>query len=162
MKPHACNPLRRLGLWLLACLIPLQGMAAAVVTTIGTQHSHKVVVEEKLELSDFRRGVSNLAPRAAQAHAALGLGHFHAADKPLRHFHPRSDTSVVRVDGGGFEGAADGDDLSISPAIGAFVAILPCAAAWPAPSSRSALASHDPWRPRTHEPTPFERPPRAA
>src|SRR4051812_4355786 len=48
---------RRLVIWLLAAVTPLQGMAAAVIVTIGPAHFHAAPIHA-LILEDFRRGPS--------------------------------------------------------------------------------------------------------
>lgn len=159
-KPAPRNALRHILVWLLAGLLPLQGMAAGVITVIGPAHIHKSMIDASLVLSDFRRaGTPPIAPHAT--HVTTAFGHFHGADTPLRHHHPRSDASVVHIGDAGLQQGAEADESSISPTLAAFVALLPSAARWLAPVLPHALASPAAWPSLTHDPEPLERPPRA-
>ena len=145
--------------WVLACLLPLQGTAAGVITVIGPAHTHKTVPAAHLVLTDFRR--LPLRAIAPPTHVATAFGHFHGADTPLRHHHPRSDASVVRIGDAGLQPGADADELSISPTLAAFVALLPSPARWPAAALPHAFTVPVAWPSLTDDPEPLERPPRA-
>ena len=145
-------------MWLLACLVAMQGTVAGAITVLGPAHFHRAASNASLLLNDFRRVPLQIAPRAT--HSATAFGHFHGADTPLRHFHPRTDVSVVPIGDGGVQEPSDADEMSISPTLSVFVALLPTALAWLAPAARNALASRDPWPSLTHDPEPLERPPR--
>ena len=148
--------LRRCVIWWLAAFVPLQGMAATALTTLGPAHVHAAVTGAPLELGDFRRAAAR--PAARPTHLDTVFGHFHGVGTPLRHPHARGDASVVLVP----QQAGDADEPSISPTLAVFVALLPSAALWSAPRSRGEAASRPLWAPRTHDPEPFERPPRVA
>lgn len=158
-KAATRTTLRHLLVWLLAGLVPLQGMAAGVISVIGPMHIHKSTIDASPVLSDFRRtGTPPLAPHAT--HVATAFGHFHGAATPLRHHHPGGDASVVRLGDDGLQQVAEGDGLSISPTLAAFFALLPCALACFDPAPRSAPESPAAWPSLTHDPEPLERPPR--
>jgi hypothetical protein len=149
---------RRLVACLLACLVPLQGLAAGMIAAIGPAHSHKIVATA-IVLEDFRRAPSQLA--APPTHVATAFGHFHAGETSQRHHHARGDASVVLADGEALPSSGDGDDLSISPTLAMFVALLPSGLAWLPATLDAVAASRAPWVPETHHPALPERPPRA-
>ena len=144
---------------LLACLVPLQGLAAGMIAAAGPAHTHKQMATT-LVLEDFRRAPASVS--TPPTHVATAFGHFHGADTALRHHHPRGDASVVPADGATLQAAGDGEDASISPSLAVFVALLPSAMA-PLPAAPdAAAAAHAPWAPQTHCPALPERPPRAS
>ncbi len=158
-SPFAFSPYtRRLVACVLACLVPLQGLAAAMVAAVGPAHTHKPIAT-KLVLEDFRRAPASVS--TLPTHVATALGHFHGSDTPLRHHHARGDAGVVLADGAALQSAGDGDDVSISPSLAVFVALLPSAMAALPAAPDSAAAAHAPWAPQTHCPALPERPPRA-
>lgn len=143
---------------LLACLVPLQGLAASMFATIGPAHSHKVMAAT-IVLEDFRRAPAQLT--APPTHVATAFGHFHSGGSPLRHHHARGDGSVVLADSEALQSNGDGDDLSISPTLAMFVALLPSALVWLPTTADAVAASRTSWAPQTHHPALPERPPRA-
>ena len=99
---------------------------------------------------------------APSTHVATAFGNFHATQGPLRHHHVCGDVSVVLADGNALQSNGDGEDLSISPTLALFVALIPSAMA-PLPAAPDATtASHAPWAPQTHHPALPEHPPRVA
>ena len=158
-RPFPRRVAARLLIWLLAALTPLQGMAAAVVVTLGPAHFHAKPTATFV-LDDFRRVPSTRATPAAPTHVAGMAGHFHASDAPQRHRHARSDDSVV-VSGADLASAASApDESSPSPALAAFVALIPAALGWLSLDPVHGVASRTPWAPLTHEPDLPDRPPR--
>jgi hypothetical protein len=149
---------RRLVACLLACLVPLQGLAATMIAAIGPAHSHKVMATA-IVLEDFRRAPSQLV--APPTHVAIAFGHFHAAGSSQRHHHARGDASIVLADGEALQSNGDGDDLSISPTLAMFVALLSSALPWQPTALDAVAASRAPWVPETHHPALPERPPRS-
>ncbi len=143
---------------LLACLVPLQGLAAGVIAAVGPAHTHQPMVTS-LVLEDFRRAPASVS--TLPTHIATALGHFHGADAPLRHHHARGEGSVVLADSAALQGAGDGGDVSISPSLAVFVALLPSAMASLPAAPDAAAAAHAPWAAQTHCPALPERPPRA-
>lgn len=143
-------------MWLIACLLPLQGMASGLLAVLGPQHVHKTDRTVRV-LDDVRR-----MPIAAPAWRlpVAGFGHAHSLadshDTLQRHQHRLDDTSVVKV---GEPSAADGDDAGIGPTLGAFVALLGQAPAWLPPIGRDAFTASPGWVPVTHQPLLLERPP---
>jgi len=150
---------RRLVACLLACLVPLQGLAAGMIAAVGPAHTHKSM-GTTLVLEDFRRAPASVS--TLPTHVATSFGHFHNADTPLRHHHARGDGSVVLADGAALQAAGDGDDAGISPSLAVFVALLPSAMASLTVAPDAAAAAHAPWTPQTHCPALPERPPRAS
>ncbi|MEO8525652.1 MAG: hypothetical protein ABI460_13090 [Caldimonas sp.] len=142
---------------LLACLVPLHGLAAGMIAAIGPAHSHKAMASIVLE--DFRRAPAQIT--VLPTHVATAFGHFHAAGSSQRHHHARGDASVVLADGEALQSSGDGDDLGISPTLAMFVALLPSGIAWSPATLDAVAASHAPWVPETHHPALPERPPRA-
>ena len=151
---------------LLAALVPLQGLAAGMIAAVGPAHTLKSVATAQtplataLLLGDFRRAPVHI--EAPSTHVATAFGHFHATQGPLRHHHACGDVSVVLADGNALQSNGDGEDLSISPTLALFVALIPSAMA-PLPAAPDATtASHAPWAPQTHHPALPEHPPRVA
>lgn len=155
---------RRLVACLLAGLVSLQGLAAGMIAAVGPAHTHKPVatahstVATALVLEDFRRAPSQVW--APPVHVATAYGHFHATQAALRHHHARGDASVVLADGEAWQSNSDDEDLSISPTLALFVALLPSAMAPLLDAPAGTAASHAPWAPQTHHPALPERPPR--
>ncbi|MEP7058883.1 MAG: hypothetical protein ABI809_14040 [Caldimonas sp.] len=149
---------QRFVAWLLACLIPLQGIAAGVIGAAGPLHVHRATAASELVLTDFRRAsAQSTAPSIV--HVASAFGHFHAGGKPLRHPHSRADRSVVAAPGEAQAGAAD--ESTLSPTLLVLVAPIPHVPVWAATTQREAFVARPSWRSLTHDPEPFERPPRA-
>ena len=160
VSPFAFSPYtRRLVACLLACLVPLQGLAAGMIAAVGPAHTHKPMATT-LVLEDFRRAPASVS--TLPTHVATIFGHFHAPATPLRHHHARGDASVILADGAALQSAGDSDDASIGPSLAVFVALLPSAIT-PLPAApAAAMAAHAPWAPQTHCPALPERPPRAS
>jgi hypothetical protein len=155
----AFSPLtRRLVACLLVCLVPLHGLAASMIAAIGPAHSHKIMATA-IVLEDFRRAPTQLA--APPTHVATAFGHLHVGAGPQRHHHARGDASVVLADGEALQSNGDGDELSSSPTLAMFVALIPSALAWLPATPDAVAASRAPWAPQTHHPALPERPPRA-
>ena len=150
---------RRLVVCLLACLMPLQGLAAGMIAAVGPAHTHKPMAAT-LVLEDFRRAPASVS--TLPTHVATALGHFHDADTPRRHHHAHGDASIVFADGMALQAAGDNDDAGISPALAVFVALLPSAMTLLPAARDGAAAAHAPWAPQTHCPALPERPPRAS
>ncbi len=137
-----------------------------MIAAVGPAHTHKLVataqtpIASALVLEDFRRAPAQAA--APPEHVAAAFGHFHATRAPLRHHHARGDASVVLADGAALQTKGDGEELSTSPTLALFVALLPSAMV-PLPAAPAEVAaSHAPWSPQTHHPALPDRPPRAA
>jgi len=149
---------RRFLVWLLACLVPLQAMAAGVIAAAGPSHHHVPVTAARLVLDDFRRAPIRLM--AVEAHVATAFGHFHGGASPERHHHAAGDATVM-LDGGDLPQAGDGDGISVSPSLGVFVGLISAPPGWQATALRARPASYPGWTPQTHHPDLLERPPRA-
>jgi hypothetical protein len=142
----------------LGCLMPLQGMATALVLSLGSAHTHKLLPGARLVLDDMRRAPSIRPQRLS--HAVLAVGHVHKDGGTARHFHAADDPSVVLV-GDVLQSLSDAD-AGVSPSLAAFVAVLGEAPAWLFEPAATPPPSHLPWAMRTHVPEPPERPPRTA
>ncbi len=160
MKPAASTLKHRALLWVLACLIPLQGMAASVLATLGPAHVHRAANLAPPELEDFRR--APLHPALRLTHVDSMFGHFHSDAAPLRHHHAGRDATVVLVGDDAAQQVAGADESNLSPALGALVTMIPSVVAWLAPAPTSVRACGDAWASLTNDPEPFERPPRPA
>ena len=149
---------RQVLIRLLACLIPLHGLTAGVIATVGPAHTHQSS-GSTLVLQDFRR--APVPTSTLPTHIATAFGHFHGSDTPLHHHHAHGDASVVFADGAALQGAGDGEDGSVSPGLAFFFALLssPMTSLPDAPDA--SAAAHAPWAPLTHCPALPERPPRA-
>ena len=130
-----------------------------MITAVGPAHSHTASHAAALVLDDFRR--VETPPAARNHHVDTLIGHFHGAEAPERHYHPRTDSGVVYLDAEGHrQAAADTDDLSLSPTLAAFVALLPTAMVGITTSPSDVFRAGDPWPVVTHATEPLERPPR--
>jgi hypothetical protein len=151
--------MRSVLLYILACLVGIQGMAVGALAAKGPAHTHGATAAANFVLYDFRRAGS-MRRAASEKHFAIVIGHFHQVDAPMRHHHTRHDVTVVRS---GAEMQPDAfDDRTISPSLAALVA-LPCGE----PATQRALVAdalpmQTGWAMLTHDPEPFERPPRSA
>jgi hypothetical protein len=143
--------------WLLAALLPLQGMAAGALGARGPLHMHRAEAR-LLVLEDFRRAPTMPAPM----HSAIAFGHVHGDGAALRHFHRFDDATVVARDDGGLGHAGGSTSAALDHATSAPAALLPAALAWAASVAMQAPASRLAWPSLTFEPEPFERPPRWA
>ena len=155
----AAAPARWLVVWLVACLLPVQGMTSGLLAVLGPQHLHRAGHEARV-LDDFRRMPVDALARRTQA--AGGMTRMHSHDGWQRHHHRHDDASVVKAGGMADTVAGDADDAGFSPALGAFVALLGAAHAWLPPASAEAFVSGPGWPLLTHLPSPLERPPRSA
>jgi hypothetical protein len=142
--------------WLLACLVLAQAIAASVLVTLGPAHTHEPT-SRPLVLEDVRRAPSRLMHRPV--HVLAAFGHFHSSGSPERHYHQRDDGRVVLLDEGSLQ-LADDNDAAASPAL-ALVALLASPARWLAPAGRSTPAWPAAWPSITNDPEPLERPPRS-
>lgn len=146
---------------LLAALIPLQGLAAAVLVAQGPLHVHRST-SSRVVFDDLRRSV----PVRALLHGAPAVsadGHVHGVGQ--RHHHARGDASVERMErrlDGAWAGAGADDELGSATPGAAFLAVLPGDAGPLVTTAGHAAASRAGWPLLTHDPRPFERPPRAA
>jgi hypothetical protein len=149
---------RRLIVWLLACLVPLQAMVVGVIAAAGPAHTHVPAAAARLVLDDFRR--APVRHVATEAHVATAFGHFHSAASAERHHHSPDDGTVV-VDNADLLQAADADDMSASPSLGLFVGLISAPPGWLGAETSAVPAAHARWTPQTHHPAFPERPPRA-
>lgn len=160
-QPSSSPRARRLLVWLLLCLLPLQGLATVLVQGFGALHFHApaaavagAVGDPMQGWQDFRRMIHGEAPEASHyAHDGLQRHHHAAADEH----------SAVVVDFGGGD-AAQSDEAPATSAGALAQAMGPLgddAVALPS-------AAHDSWTAvpsapmATRQPAPLERPPRAA
>jgi hypothetical protein len=144
----------------LALLVALHGSAAAALSARGPLHTHAVARASSIVvLDDVRRGQAHA--ESAIDPAVLRHGHTHGATA-LRHHHALGDGSVVLADGEAALHAGDGDDAGCGATLAALVALLPSVVVWPPNGARDTTASRLAWVPQTHQPEPFERPPRSA
>ena len=148
--------LRRVLVWLLVGLLPLQALAAGGIAASGMAHTHQPAASTRLVLDDFRRAPVRRA--AAEAHPTVGFGHVHDSVKAERHHHAPGDPTVV-PDGAERLQADEADDLSPSP--GAFVGLVSAPPRLLDAAAAVRAAALPRWRPRTHHPALPERPPRA-
>jgi len=144
--------------WVLAFLVPLQALAGGVVAARGVAHTHKQAACAPPVLDDLRR--SPVRWHAVETHVASAFGHFHASGAVERHHHAAGDATVV-VEDRDLPPPSDADDMSISPSLGVFVALISAAPSWIDRSGSDLPSARPCWTPQTHDPTCPERPPRA-
>jgi len=154
-----CSAQRRFLVLVLAFLVPLQALAGGVLAARGAAHTHNQAAGAPLVLDDFRR--SPVRRHAVETHVAGAFGHFHASGAVQRHHHAAGDVTVV-VEGRDLPAPSDADDMSISPSLGVFVALISTAPSWSELSAPSLAPAHPRWTPQTHDPAGPERPPRRA
>jgi len=153
-----CSACRSAVVWLLACLVPLQALAAGVIAVAGPAHSHRPAASVGLVLDDFRRAPAGLT--RGETHAAGPLGHFHGVDSAERHHHAAGDPTVV-IDPADQLRHGDSDDPGFSPSLALFVGLVSAPPSWPAAAAPARPIAPARWSPRTHHPALPERPPRA-
>ncbi len=149
---------RRFLVWLLACLVPLQALAAGFLAANGPAHTHLPAASARHVLDDLRR--APVRRLTVETHAASAFGHFHGGGDAERHHHAAGDPSVV-LDGADLLQAGDTDDMSASPSLGVFAGLIPASPGRLDPTTPEPPAAHARWTPQTHDPALPERPPRA-
>lgn len=147
----------QLVVWAMVALVPMQAVAAGMLTALGPAHTHRAM-RAIVVLDDVRR--VSVHPVALPEHVATAFGHFHAGT-PQRHQHAVGDPSVVVLDDAS-QAAVNAADMSAGAALAAGVGLLPAGLAWLGPASGAVHAACAAWSPQTHDPQPLERPPRAA
>lgn len=142
-------------MWLLACALPLQALAALALATKGPMHRHLPSAAARLVLEDFRR-VPASRP-AVETHRSI---HVHDSGAAQRHRHAPADPTVL-VDAVDRLQSDSADDLSsgVSPAM--FVGLVSVGPLWTAVTASIRSENLPRWRLRTHHPARPERPPRA-
>lgn len=145
--------------WLLAVVIPLQGMVVGVLTALGPAHFHKQA-KAALVLTDFRRWT----PSPIREPKLSGFsGHSHASASVQRHYHAFDNAGVVHTDVGLTENASGVDEgLSASTVLASFLALSPGVVSWNPFQAQGTLASRPFWAPMTVVVEPLDRPPKAA
>lgn len=151
------TPLRLMLIWLLAFVLPVQGMSVGVAAARGPAHLHRSI-DATLVLTDFRR-----MPTHAQAPSPAlksWFDHAHAGATPQRHHHARGDASVVRTADDSASVAIE-EGASAASSVAAFLALLPALPAWHAQAGTQGLTALPPAPSSTRYPARLERPPRA-
>ena len=146
------DALRRIVLWVLVLMLPLQGMAATLRTALGPLHVHRYA---EVQHVDFSHGTPVRPTDDNQVLVSAAHGHDDAA--PARHHHSHDDASVERL---GNDTADDGD--AAAPAVAPFAALMPSACSWQTSDAAHVYAMCNAWPLLTHVPMAIERPPRAA
>ena len=144
--------------WVLALVLPLQGMAVGVFTVMGPAHIHEPA-DASWVLTDFRRWKPS---PVRETEVFAFLGHSHRAASPQRHYHAYDDRSVVRTGDDGPLNSPDADEgPSASALLASVLALLPTFTGWGSPQERvSALAWRALWTPLTGFSEPLDRPPK--
>jgi hypothetical protein len=155
---------------LLSALLPLHGMAAGVLMTLGPAHTHEAeplgvksgqsqdAHEHEHEHGDEQHDDEH-APGAAQQdpwNEQPREPHQHAENAAERHHHPADDTSVVGVDRLDQEDSA----LNISPGLVCLVALPTGPSSNALVALRNVCIAHSAWPSLTQHPSPPEQPPR--
>jgi hypothetical protein len=167
LAPFTRRRLRLLVLWLLAGVLPLQGMTAAAFTMLGPAHTHEAATQaQPLRLVDFRRHVAGIAPHShALEHAAMHetatSGHAHASAAPQRHWHAHDDAQVLDPDDASALQRLDNDDgHGLSASLATVLAWVPSHPAWAAQAASAQRACAALWAPSCGAIERLERPPR--
>lgn len=146
-------------MWLLASVLPLQGMAVGIFTALGPSHIHKAA-QSVLVLEDVRRWKPSPV-REWKLPAALS--HSHGSASAQRHYHAFDDVSVVNL---GVDSTANGsgvdDGLSAGTSLATIWAFSSEAVAWQPLQSSNALALRPQWTSMSVSVEPPERPPKRA
>lgn len=149
---------RRAILWLLACLIALQGMSVNYLVAKGPAHIHRDT-SLTLVLEDVRRVGSS--PFVLRPAAESWFGHHHGA--ALRHHHAASDSSIVLMEADRIADAtAEDSSVALDIAAAAFVAVMMPASMWTPSSLSHRRASSPTWQPSFETARLIERPPQRA
>lgn len=147
---------RRVLIWLLALLLPMQAMAAGVFTVMGPAHFHKPS-DAPLVLTDFRRW--HVTP-LRQPPVFTFSGHSHGAAAQQRHHHASRDASVVRSGQDGPMNRPEVDEgTSAAASLASVLAMILAWLAWEPSRSVGPLASHAGWALLTGFDAPLDRPP---
>ena len=144
---------RRIVVWLLVGLVACQSLLVSMATALGPSHRHEASARI-IVLEDVRRAAS--PSRAPATHVLSALGHFHASESPQRHYHPRTDVSVLLMESGA---AMDDDDGAFGAGL-SFIALLPPAQLLTAPASSPVPTVGAAWAAITADLDRLERPPR--
>ena len=149
---------RQVLLWLLACLIALQGLSVNYLVAKGSAHIHRDTSSTHV-FEDVRRvGPSSFAP---QPLSEGWFGHHH--ERTLRHHHAASDASVVFVDADRIaDVAAEDSGVALDIAVTAFVAVMMLVSIWAPRSLSHRCASYATWQPSFVTARLVERPPQRA
>lgn len=152
--------LRLLAAWLLAVLVPLQGLAVTLIQVRGPGHTH-VVVPARIVLVDFRRDIGPSPRTQDPLEGIADAWHGHSHGTAQFHHHAFDDRSVVYADGERFGGAIDHDDGTGLDAAPAFLPLPSALPSWAAACLRQADISGPLWTPTAAGSARLERPPRA-
>ncbi len=149
---------RKVLLWILACLIALQGLSVNYLVAKGPAHIHRDASWIRV-FEDVRRvGPSSFATRPL---AEVWFGHHHGG--ALRHHHAPSDSSVVFMDAERIADAtAEDSGVSLDIAVAAFVAVMMLTSVWAPKSLSHRRASYATWQPSFVTARLIERPPQRA
>ena len=146
-------------MWLLAVVVPLQGMAVGIFTALGPSHIHKAA-KSVLVLEDVRRW----KPSPVRESKVRTLwGHSHESASTQRHYHRFDEVSVVNQ---GIDVSANGssvdDGLSTGSFLASFWVLKSEAAAWQPLQASNVLASRPSWTSMSVVVEPHDRPPKSA
>ncbi len=145
-------------MWLLACLIALQGLSVNYWVAKGPAHIHRDT-RVTLVLEDVRRVGSSLF--AARPLAESWLGHHHGT--ALRHHHAASDSSMVLMEVDRIADAASEDSgVALEIAVAAFIAVVMLSFTWTPSSLSHRRESYATWQPSFETARLIERPPQRA
>lgn len=150
----------RLLVWLLLCLLPLQGLAAVLVQALGPLHFHAqpvVSLDPMHGWQDFRRQIDGGGHAASASH--------HAHDDLTRHHHAQGatlDASAVTLDPGAGAGVQPDEVFTgASGALGQVIGPLGAQAVPPAAGAQEAWPEACATTMQSWLPASIERPPRA-
>ncbi len=151
-------------MWLMAFVLPLQGTAVGVFSTLGPAHIHQPA-DVRLVLEDIRRWrPTPVAAPPAYAAALAWVGHSHPDAAPQRHHHAADDASVLRTDANSPLASADADEAPGASALTALsvLALIPALPAWADAAASTDAAARPPWAMRTGFVDIPDRPPKRA
>ena len=161
LRPDRGSPRAlRWAIWLLALVLPLQGLTGLLAQVAGPSHVHQLGAGAPL-LVDFRRAPGpSEDSRVAAARARHGHGH--AGDATERHPHHFDDATVRYVDGSRFGDASAHDPGAASDAVAAFLPLWFSSPFWLLSDISHWRRDAPSWNPTAADSVRLDRPPSTA
>lgn len=159
---HPVRHLRLLVVWLLALVVPLQGLAVCLLQVRGPGHAHVQATEDTLLGADFRRNLGRRMTVDPVRRVLLEAAHGHPHFEARFHYHAMDDASVRYVDGDGFGGALGDDGGAAGDGLAWFVPLPASGVRWSDPGQGALPDAGPRWTPTGAFRPRLDRPPSLA